>query len=84
MKKFAIKKLLKTKSKIIFEADTAEEIKAEAKRLDLREFSKPHIYTHINCEDISGHPYALTQSIILNNNQSLSVSPEDLAKVFNL
>jgi len=84
MTKFFIKKLLKTKSKIIFEANTPEEIKAEAERLNLREFSKPYIYTCIRCEDLNGKQYALTQSFTLDNGQSLPVSPDKLALAFNL
>jgi len=85
MKKYSIIKVLKTTRKTIFEADTPEEIKAECERLDLREFRKPHVYSHIACEDINGKYYALTQKVVFNNGlSSLPVSPENLAKVFNL
>jgi hypothetical protein len=84
MTKFSIIKFLKTKNKTIFEAETAEEIKAECERLNLREFSKPYILTHIRAEDINGKAYGLTQRFFLANGQSLPVSPDDLIKVFNL
>ena len=85
MKKFSIIKVLKTTNKEVFEADTIEEIRQEATRLDLREFSKPYILTLIRCEDHNGKQFAITQRFLLANGQSLPVSPStDLLNAFNL
>lgn len=85
MKKYSITKVLKTTRKMIFEADTPEEIKAEAERLGLSNFRKPYVYSHIACEDTAGKYYALRQCVIFNDGlSSLPVSPENLAQAFNL
>lgn len=81
---YKIIKVLKTKQKELFVTDSPEELKKECERLDLREFQKPYIYTHVYCEDINGKPYALKQFFKLGNGQLIIVSPDKIANLFNL
>jgi len=81
---YEILKLLKTKNKAVFKTESLEELKAECERLDLREFSKPYIFTSVRCEDMNGKPYALTQSVKFKEGIFLPVSPNKIAELFNL
>lgn len=84
MNKFKILKLLKTKNKIVFETSSLEELESEVKKINLTNFSRPYMFTSIRCEDMEGKQYALTQSVEYREGQSLPVSPEKIAKLFNL
>lgn len=70
---------LKTKSKVIFECETTDELFEKIKMLGLFKFTKGFVFTHIDCFDSVGHNYLITEYSRLN----LLKSPEELFNKLN-
>jgi len=78
---YTIEKVLKTKSKKIYETNSLEAMTTRVKEMGFTGFRKPYIFTCILC-DLNGDKYGLCEFHEMGNGEKIIVSPQELEKIY--